>query len=167
MNRALRYAGQAVVYVLFALGLGYFSDSPSYTPINPGQALIKLSFVHAGARLHECRQRTQAELDALAPNMRRPLDCPRERVPLRVRLELDGHLLCDDELPPAGLAGDGSAAAYRKFVVTAGSHRLAVRMRDSPRVEGYDSELETTIELDAGQHLVIDFDRESRQFRLF
>ena len=33
------------------------------------------------------------ELAKLAPNMRTPMDCPRERSPVRVRLELDGVLL--------------------------------------------------------------------------
>jgi len=76
--------GQAAVYGLIALALGYFSDQPAYTHFPPDRALVKLSLVHPGAPAGECRRRTPEELAQLAPNMRKVLDCPRGRLPVLV-----------------------------------------------------------------------------------
>src|SRR3990167_4997663 len=81
----LRYiVGQVIAFTLFAIGLGYFSNSPTYTHHDPEMALIKLSFSHASQHKEECRRLSPEEIAALAPNMRRPMDCPRERVPVLV-----------------------------------------------------------------------------------
>ncbi len=157
MPDLIRYISQFIAYALFALVVGYFATQPAYTYLDPEKALIKLSFSHAGEHLQECRQLTQEELNKLPPNMRRPMDCPRERVPLLVELELDGEILCRDKLPPSGLSRDGASTAYRKFPVPAGSHRLVARLRDSRRAEGFDYEKAADITLSPRQNFVIDF----------
>lgn len=157
MIKVTRYIGQFIAYALFALVVGYFATQPAYTHLDPNKALIKLSFSHAGAHRQECRQLTQEELNRLPPNMRRPLDCPRERRPLLVELELDGEILYRDELPPSGLAGDGASTAYRKFPVAAGSHQLVARLRDSRREEGFDYVKSAEVTLAPQQNFVIDF----------
>ena len=157
MIRPLQLLGQAIAYAVFAVMIGHFATSPAYTHLDPGLSLIKLSFSHAGRHKGECRQLSPEELARLPPNMRRPLDCPRERVPLQVELVLDGELLYRDELPPSGLAGDGASTAYRKFPVAPGRHKLTARLRDSDRSTGYDYEKEAQITLRPQQNLVIDF----------
>ena len=157
MTRVAQYAGQALAYLLFYAFIGYFATLPAYTHLDPDKASIKLSFSHAGAHREECRQLTQEELNRLPPNMRRPKECPRGRVPLLVELTLDGELLYRDELPPSGLAGDGASTAYKKFPVAAGRHRLVARMRDSRRSAGFDYELEDEITLQPQQNFVVDF----------
>jgi hypothetical protein len=157
MIKVTRYIGQFIAYALFALVVGYFATQPAYTHLDPDMALIKLSFSHAGAHRQECRQLTQEELNRLPPNMRRPMDCPRERRPLLVELELDGEILYRDELPPSGLAGDGASTAYRKFPVAAGSHQLVARLRDSRREEGFDYVKSAEVTLAPQQNFVIDF----------
>jgi hypothetical protein len=155
--RPLQLLGQAMAYAMFAVVIGYLATSPAYTHLDPGLALIKLSFSHAGRHKGECRQRTPEELAKLSPNMRRPLDCPRGRLPLQVELVLDGEPLYRGELPPSGLAGDGAAMAYRKFPVAPGRHYLVARLRDSDRSAGYDYEKEAEITLNPRQNFVIDF----------
>ncbi len=157
MTRPFQLLGQAIAYALFAGVIGYFSTSPAYTHLDPGLALIKLSFSHAGQHKGECRQRTPEEIANLPPNMRRPMDCPRERLPLLVEIVLDGELLYRGELPPSGLAGDGAATAYRKFSIAAGKHHLMARLRDSDRSTGYDYEQAADITLHPRQNFVIDF----------
>ncbi len=157
MNRMLRYSGQAVAYALFALVVAYFSTRPAYTHLDPDKAMIKLSFSHAGAHAEECRRLSQEELNALAPNMRRPTQCVRARVPLVVELMLDGTLIYSETLPPSGITGDGASTAYRKFPVTTGRHRLVVRLRDSRRESGFDYEQSAEITLARQQNFVIDF----------
>jgi hypothetical protein len=157
MANLFKYIGQAIAYTLFAVVVGYFATKPSYTYLEPGKAQIKLSFGHAGAHTTKCRQLTQEELNKLAPNMRRPLDCPRGRLPVLIELELDGELLYSEALPPSGLAGDGVSTAYQTFAIDPGPHQLVARLRDSNRDEGFDYEKASEITLSPQQNFVIDF----------
>ena len=157
MASIVQYIGQAVAYALFAVVIGYFAAQPSYTYLEPGKAQIKLSFGHAGDHTTDCRRLSQEELNQLAPNMRRPLDCPRGRLPVLIELELDGELLYRAELPPSGLAGDGVSTAYKTFAVDPGQHQLVARLRDSNRTEGFDYEKASGITLSPQQNFVVDF----------
>jgi len=152
-----QYVGQFIAYTLFAMVIGYFATQPAYTHLGPDDALIKLSFSHAGAHIRECRKLTQQELEQLPPNMRRPTDCPRERLPLQIELQLDGKIIYRDALPPSGLASDGAATAYQKFPVPAGTHHLVARLRDSRRDDGFDYEKAIDVSLAPQQNFVIDF----------
>jgi hypothetical protein len=160
----LKFAVQLIAYALFAIVVGYFSASPAYQYLQPGKALIKLNFSHAGQRKVECRRLSPEEIAQLAPNMRKSLDCPRERVPLLVEIELDGSLLYRGSLPPSGLSGDGTSSVYERFTVDSGRHRLQARLRDSRREQGFDHAHEAQIELAPGQNFVIDFRAESGGF---
>jgi len=164
MRKALSLAGQVATYAAFALLVGWFSASPSYTHVDPASAVIRLSFDHATARVTECRPLTPEEIAKLAPNMRRSLDCPRGRVPLLVELELDGALLYRAAVPPSGLAGDGPATVYERFVVPPGTHEVTARLRDSRRTEGFDYESSVRVELAASRNFVIDFRPETGGF---
>ena len=157
MTRVFQYTGQAVAYALFAAFIGYFANQPDYTHIEPGKAVIKLSFSHAGDHKEECRRLTQEELNAIAPNMRRLQECARERLPLLIELTLDGELLYRDQLPPSGLASDGASTAYKKFPVEAGTYRLTARLRTSRRSGGFDFEKTAEVTLAPAQNFVIDF----------
>ncbi len=159
-------AGQVVAYAAFMAMLGYFATMPAYTYVDPGAAVVTLSFRHAGAAVRECRRLTPEEIAALAPNMRRPTDCPRARVPLLVELRLDDETLYRASLAPSGLASDGASSAYERFVVAPGRYRLSASLRDSRREQGFDHEMTEVIELRAGQHLVVDFRADTGGFRL-
>ncbi len=158
--------GQVVIYGLFMAFLGYFATLPAYTYVDPGAAVITLSFGHAGAKVSECRRLTPAEIAALPPNMRRPMDCPRGRVSLLVELQLDDEILYKASLAPSGLARDGASSVYERFAVTPGQRRLRARLRDSRREEGFDYELDEQVDLVPGQHLVIDFRAGTGGFRI-
>jgi len=156
MNTTTRYLGQALLYGAFALAIGFFSTSPAYTHLTPGQALLKLSFSHGAQRVGECRDRSDAELAKMPPNMRARQDCPRERAPVIVELELDGARLFRESLPPSGLSRDGSASVYRRFVVPAGTHRLAARLSDNAKGE-FNYSGEKTVTLAPAQIVVVEF----------
>jgi hypothetical protein len=148
---------QALCYGAFIAVVGYFATSPPYTHLPPGEALVKLSLVHAGERKEGCRERTPEELAKLAPNMRAATVCPRERVPIAIRIEMDGKPLFDVVAPPAGFAKDGASTVYRRVAVPAGEHRFVARMADNPRRE-FSHVGERTLALPPGRVLVIDFD---------
>lgn len=163
MSAPIRFIGQAIVYGAIAAVVGYFSTLPVYQPVRAGEAQIKIALVHGGGRLG-CRERTPDELAKLAPNMRKKLDCPRERIPLVVELDLDGQPLYHVILAPGGLSKDGPSRLYERFAVVAGAHTLAVRMRDSGRLEGFDYERTFDVDLAAGRSLAIDFRAETGGF---
>jgi hypothetical protein len=160
----LKIVAQIVAYGLFAAVVGYFSVSPAYDYMDEGRALIKLNFSHPGQRRVECRRLSPQEIAQLPPNMRKPLDCPRERLPVLVEIELDGKPLFRDTLRPAGIAKDGASSVYRRFVVASGPHRLVARLSDSAREQGFDYEHEAAIELAPGQNFVVDFRARSGGF---
>jgi hypothetical protein len=164
MRKVIALAGQAVTFAMFALLVGWFSASPSYTHVDPAKAVIRLSFDHAAARVSECRPLTPEEIAELAPNMRRSLDCPRGRVPLLVELELDGTLLYRAAVPPSGIAGDGPATVYQRFVVPPGPHEVTARLRDSRRTQGFDYASSERVDLAASRNFVIDFRPETGGF---
>lgn len=164
--RIFRLTAQTAAYGVFVAVVGYLSSAPDYRHMDPGMALVRLSFSHAGAPIRPCRRLTQAELEALPPNMRKPTDCPRQRVPLVVEIEVDGERVYRDTLLPSGLHGDGSSTAYARFPVTPGAHRLTARLRDTPRENGFDHEREWQVELRPRQSLVIDFRAETGGFKL-
>jgi len=157
MDKILRFAGQAALYALFALVLGYFSTSPRYRHLESDQALLRLSFSHPGKFKADCRERTPEELAKLPANMRAPLACPRERSPVTVRVEMDDIELVNASFAPSGLSRDGAATGYRRLPIAAGRHTLRVRFNDDARVPGFNYERERTLEVAPGQVVLIDF----------
>ncbi len=161
MARPLSWMGQALLYALFALIIGYFSTSPPYRHLPPDQALIKLSFSHQGKLVAECRKRTPEELAKLAPNMRAPLDCQRERSPVTVEIDLDGSPAYRHVAKPSGLSKDGASTVYHRFPVSAGDHRLEIRLKDDVRAKSFNYRREEILTLKPGKVLVIDFNQEA------
>jgi hypothetical protein len=154
--KALRFVAQLALYVPLMAILAYFSTEPRFSAVAPDEALMRVSFIHATQRREACRERSAEELAKLAPNMRAALDCPRERSPLLVELELDGKLVLRREVQPSGLRRDGNAVVYQRFALPAGRHRIVARLRD--RAEGdFNYVREETLELAAGRVLLIDF----------
>ena len=156
MKQALRIAAQLALYVPLMAIIGYFSTEPRFSAVGPGEALLRVSFIHAAQRKEACRERSAEELAQLAPNMRAAFDCPRERADVLVELELDGSVVLHRELKPSGLQRDGNAVLYQRLPLPAGRHRIVVRLRD--RAEGdFNYVREQVVELQAGKVLLIDF----------
>ena len=156
-KRLLILLGQAVVFGLIAIVLGYFSTSPAYIAFPEDQARILLDFSHVGQRKGECRRLTSEEIAQMAANMRRAEICPRERLPVVVELELNGALIFSESLPPSGLSSDGASQAYESIRVRPGEHSLVARLRDSAREDGFDFEAAAMVDLQPAENFVIDF----------
>lgn len=152
----LRVLAQLLLYVPLMALIGIFSTAPRFDVIAADQALVRLSLIHAGQRKEECRKRSPDELAKLPPNMRAALDCPRERAPLKVELEIDGALVFSREVSPTGFKRDGAASLYHRLPLAAGRHRVVVRLRD--RAEGdFNYVHEETLDLAPGGALLINF----------
>jgi len=160
----VKYLTQIVAYAAFAAFVGLLSVWPRYRLLRPDEAVVSLTFSHAGQRIGACRRLTQEELNRLPPNMRRPTDCPRERHPISVEFRADGTVLYRDRLLPSGLWSDGKATVYRRLRIDAGRHDLYIGMNDSGKDEGFNYESAMTRDVLPGQNLVIDFDELQQTF---
>lgn len=142
----------------------YFSINPPYHQLEEGQAVVTLSFSHAAKLREACRIMSQEELNKLAPNMRLPMDCPRERSPVTVELYLDGELVIEKIIEAPGFHKDQGIDMFHRVKVPAGQHQLLVWMNDDVKVDGPTYQHEKIITLKPEQQLVVDFDAESGGF---
>lgn len=156
----VRWLGQFLLYSLFALVIGVFTQWPPYHPLGEDQALIKVSVARLGQPVGECRRLTNEELAKLPPNMRDPVQCPRERSPLSMEVNINGARMLKRVAEPGGLSRDGTAAIYERLAVSAGKQRISVRFNDDVRPGARVYEHEASVALAPGQVLVIDFDAE-------
>lgn len=157
MPRVSDWAGQVLLYGCFAAAVGVFSRWPVYHPLPPGMAQIKVSFMHHGVRLADCRPYTAEELAKLAPNMRKDMKCERERSPVSIEVDLDGQRVVSHVSAPSGLSRDGVATLYRRLDVPAGEHRISVRFKDDQSARGVVQQREAVVSLAPAQVLVIDY----------
>lgn len=164
MSRVLRICCQFVVIAGLFTAVAAFADWPVYRQTPPGTGIVMLSFVHGADRSAPCRRLSPQEIAKLPPNMRRLQDCPRGRRPVYVELDIGDKVAYRAALPPTGIAGDGPARVYQRFVLPAGPYDLAVRMRDTARTDGFDYQKQLRIALAPDQMFVIDFRAEPAGF---
>lgn len=157
------WIGQALLYGLFAALIGVFSAWPPYRHMADDQSLIKISFSHSGKPVSECIRQSPAELAKLPPQMRAAERCPRERSPIVLELDIDGAPAFRHAATPSGISKDGASSVYHRMQIAAGTHRVAVRMRDDVRSSGFAHRREETVTLKPAQILVIDFDTAAQE----
>ena len=78
-------------------------------------------------------------------------------MPLHLELDVDGRILLRREAAPSGLWEDGPASVYERLQLPPGPYRIAVRLRDSARSEGWDYTFSEDIVLQAGRYAAITF----------
>ncbi len=155
--KPLQWTARVVLFGTLAFGTGAYASWPTWQVLGSGQAVISLSLRHAARTQVECAPLTAAEMMTLKPNMRRRVDCPRERWPVYVELLRDGKLLYRGEHAPAGLWNDGPSTVLERIIVPQGPQTLTVRLRDSGRSAGFDFEEHIRADLAATQNFVIEF----------
>jgi len=163
-NPVVRYLLQAVNLALFMWLIAAFSAGPTVRQLEEGMAVVTLAFGHAGLPVRDCHQRTPEELAALAPNMRAPMDCPRERSTLHIELYMDGKLIHDLHAPPPGAYKDQGVDIYENVTVPIGRHTFTVRMKDNDQSNEFTYSNDYTVALTAAQLLFIDFSQQESSF---
>lgn len=163
-----KIVGQVAVAGAVMAVIGYFGSarSPAYEYLGANEAVLKVAISHASDRKEACVKRTPEELAKLPPNMRAAQQCTRERVPVLLEVDLDDKNVIAKLQAPSGLSRDGASTFYESVRLTAGTHRLSLRMRDSARTEGFDYIEEHTIEVKPQDLVVVQFMREEQRFRL-
>jgi quinol-cytochrome oxidoreductase complex cytochrome b subunit/Fe-S-cluster-containing hydrogenase component 2 len=155
---AVRVAAMAAVLGILSGVTALLAAELPWRQLGSDAAVVRLSIRHATAPIVPCKPLTARQMAELKPNMRRPVDCPRERWPMTVELERDGVLLYRGTHEPSGLWNDGAATVHRAFAVPSGPQTIAVRMRDGGRETGFDHARSGTVDLQPGQNFVIEFD---------
>ncbi|MDH5766004.1 MAG: hypothetical protein OEZ38_08310 [Gammaproteobacteria bacterium] len=167
MNKPLRYLLQIFNYSVFMALIWYFSLSPTYHQLEENQAMITLTMSHVGKHVRECKKISQQELMKLPPNMRKPMDCPRERSPIIIELLLDDVVIFSKTLPPLGLYKDQGIDIYQNVRVPAGKHHFTIRMNDDVKVEGSVYKHQQDLVLLPEQHLFVEFKSDICGFDLY
>ncbi len=155
---------QALNYTVFMGMVWYFSFNPPYWHLADDESVVTLAFGHAGERISECKELSQQELEELAPNMRKTMDCPRERSPITIELALDNQPAIKDVFHPPGFYQDQSIDVYRNVRIASGKHMLSVWMNDDVNVDGPTHRLEQPVNLLPAQRLVVSFDAMTKTF---
>ena len=60
--KALRFLAQLALYAPLMALIGYFSTEPRFSVVAPGEALVRVSLIHATERKEACRERSAEEL---------------------------------------------------------------------------------------------------------
>ncbi|NIA27140.1 MAG: hypothetical protein GWP02_03715 [Desulfobulbaceae bacterium] len=166
MRNVARAALQVALYAGFAFVTGYLSFWPRYQYAAPDMATVKISLSHATNHVAPCVELTPQQIAELAPNMRRSQLCERKRLPLLLELDIDGELALRIEASPSGMWGDGNASVYERFDLAPGEHRIATRLRDTARSDGWDYSYEENVIFAAGRYRTITFKPEKGGFSI-
>lgn len=167
MNKIVRYGLQVLNYSLFMLLVWYFSLQPAYHQLDDNQAMITLTMSHVGKHVRECKKMSQEELLRLPPNMRKPMDCPRERSPIIIELSLDDKVIYNKVMPPLGLYNDQGVDIYQNIRVPAGEHHFTIWLNDDVKVEGPVYKHQQDLVLQPEQHLFVEFQPQQAAFKLY
>lgn len=158
---------QVLTWAGFAALIAALAQGPVFAPYADGEALLKFSVAHLSQRLVPCRQLTPSERQALPPTRRAFEVCERGRSPTLVMLWLDGEILVEKRIEPAGLRDDGRSYYLAYFPVPAGQYLLKLALRDSPRERGYDLEREYNLDLAGGESAVFEVGDDGAELKTF
>jgi len=129
-----------------------------FTPDPTEDALIRLSWRYRGTAVGTCRALSDQERATLPIHMQRDTICDGSVPPHRLVVSVDGRVVEDGMVAPAGARGDRPMFVMREFRVTPGEHRLQVSF--GAEGDGADPplELSTTLEMSRRQIAVVTID---------
>lgn len=97
----------------------------------PESPEIVVSFKHPGSVGETCRTLTEAEKAAMPIHMRRDKVCDRGRVPVRLRVTVDGEVAVERSYAPQGIWSDGNSVAMERIPVAPGRRRVEVAIGET------------------------------------
>ncbi|MBT4159893.1 MAG: hypothetical protein HOC70_12620 [Gammaproteobacteria bacterium] len=160
----LKRSRQVIVIGLMMVALGYLSDRPTYRIMEPSQTELRLIIRHSGVLIGACEVKTPDELKSLAPNMRQPMTCPREKSPLSFELWVDGEILHQSVVKPSGIHDDGVLALYRSFRLAAGKKEIELKVKDQAELAEFNLRLKQTLDLSRDSVVLVELTDKGIQF---
>jgi len=143
---------------IVVLATAYFSDLPVYRVHDDGETELKLVIRHSGTLLEACRTLSSSELSQLAPNMRKPTICQREKSPLTIELTIDELPPYVVTIVPSGLHNDGVLALYKSFSLKHGPVRIRLRSKEDSHEQTFAQRFDQVIEADRSSIVVLELD---------
>jgi hypothetical protein len=125
----------------------------------PQDAELIISFKHPGKLAQVCRDLSEQEKKKLPVHMRPPKVCTRERADVRLRVAIDGREVVEKAYEPRGIWNDGNSIAIERMSVSAGRHRVSVRIGDTRDPRAFPHYSEKEIQFAAGTRAVVLFDK--------
>lgn len=118
---------RAIAVLFTALGaaaVAWLSQVPM--PQGADEALIRLSWRTQGVSIEECRTLTPAELERIAPHMRRPQECIGGIADYELVLRVEGREPLVDTIAPAGVRHDRPLYVFQDVTVPPGDYAVSV-----------------------------------------
>jgi hypothetical protein len=159
----LRAAAAVLVTAALLAGTAWLSNMPYGS--DPTEAAIRLSWRVRGERIEACRRLTPEEMEALPVHMRREEICEGRIAPYHLTVELDGRVIEDAMVRPAGARGDRPVYVYRDYPVPPGEHPLRVVFRlEDEAAQAPPLRFDGTLRLAAGEVALITIDAAQNRF---
>lgn len=127
--RAKQVFGAALLATVLGL-LTWLGTVLPYRTQHDTQPTLVVSFNHGGQRVGQ-QSFTKEEAAKRLPHMRNQVNLTRERVPVRLRVTVDGTVLHEHAYPAKGLSHDGPSLALERFPITPGTHDIMVALDDT------------------------------------
>ena len=126
--------GAGLVTIVVLMGLGWLiwglSDA-TYQSAADQRPMLVVSFKHPG-QLIKAKALSKKEQEKLLPHMRGMKQVQRKRVPVRLRVWVDGAIVTQRSFRPKGIFEDGNSIAIERVPVKAGLHKVRVEISDTP-----------------------------------
>jgi hypothetical protein len=119
-----------VLGALVAIVLTVLTAALSQVPLDfsgGDHGILRLSWRNDGVTVEACRTRTEEELANLPIHMRNPTACIGQIASYHLRVEVDGSVMVDDTLRPAGARGDRPVYVLEELPMEPGTYEVGVR----------------------------------------
>lgn len=142
------------VACLIALG----SDLP-YATETPENSSLVVSFRHPGQVSEVVKTLSKEELEDTPVHMRQAELRERRRMPVRIRVKVDGKTVLEKSFSPKGVWGDGPSVAVESITVPQGNHRVEIAVGDGSDEDEWQFTDEQSIHFTNTARRVLLFDR--------
>ncbi len=128
-SRRKQVFGATVLAVILA-GLTWLGTILPYRTQHDAQPTLVVSFNHGGERVGQ-QSMSKEEAAKRLPHMRNQVNLTRERVPVRLRVTVDGVVLLEQDYAAKGFSHDGPSLSLERFPITPGPHEFVVELDDT------------------------------------
>ncbi len=155
-GRAVQILGAFGLALVLGAVIWLGSTLPYRTPHSPEPELV-VSFNHHGELLTQ-RQLTKEELAKRLPHMRAQVNVTRERVPVRLRVQVDGKVVHEQSYQAKGRSHDGPSMAVVSVPVPPGRHAVRVELAESADATAWTKNWDGEIDFQNHRRHVVLFD---------
>ncbi|MDH5637160.1 MAG: hypothetical protein OEZ04_01565 [Nitrospinota bacterium] len=134
-KRKITFSGGIMLFMPVVF-IYLFSTWPSYEFYKPDESQLLVSLKKRTEKSHLCDEKErEAFMEEIASKPKHMQVVHREcgsrgRVPLELKIWLDGKESLTKVIKPAGLRSDGVVFVYEKFTFQSGPHDIKITMRD-------------------------------------